>query len=404
MPILRTHTGIKGETHIEVFFDLVYAFAITQLSHFLVDQHSLEGVLQTVLLLAMVWLGWSYTMWVTNWLDPGQLPVRLMLLGLMLVSLFLSAGIPDAFGARGLAVGGAYAAMQIGRSVFVVIVLRGEALQKNFARILVWCVVSGSLAVAGGLFHGVTRELLWVLAVGVDMAGSSVGFYVPGLGRSTTLDWNIEGHHVAERCQSFVLIALGESVVVIGAGVSGLPNIGIGELAAIVVAFAASVGVWWVYFDRSAEVAESVLATSSDPGRLGRSAYHTIHPVMIGGIIAIAAGDHAIVAHPGSTAGVGTTLMLVGGSAIFLAGHAMFKAAVWNVRPWSRIAAIGFLLVFALVAPFLPDLVVGAVAAGVVLAVAITDPFLSHTHERTPRRYRSGRGSTVRAKKMTSKK
>jgi len=172
MPILRTHTGAKGETHIEVFFDLVYAFAITQLSHFLVDQHSLEGVLQTVLLLAMVWLGWSYTMWVTNWLDPGQLPVRLMLLGLMLVSLFLSAGIPDAFGARGLAVGGAYAAMQIGRSVFAVIVLRGEALQKNFERILVWCVISGSLAVAGGLLHGTTRELLWVLAVGVDMVGS----------------------------------------------------------------------------------------------------------------------------------------------------------------------------------------------------------------------------------------
>jgi low temperature requirement protein LtrA len=396
MPILRKHTGVRGETNIEVFFDLVYAFAITQLSHFLIDHATVEGALETVLLLAMVWLGWSYTMWVTNWLDPGNLAVRLMLLALMLVSLLLSAGIPDAFGDRGLAVGGAYAAMQIGRTLFAVVVLRGETLQRNFERILVWCLVSGSLAIAGGLLHGGTRDLLWLLAVGIDLAGSAAGFYVPGLGRSTTRDWNIEGGHVAERCRSFVLIALGESIVVIGVGLSGLPNAGVGELAAMVVAFAASVGLWWIYFDRSAEVAQSVISTSSDPGRLGRSAYHTIHPVMIGGIIAIAAGDHAIVAHPASAAGLQTALMLVGGSAIFLAGHAMFKAAVWHVRPWSRLAAIAILMLFALVAPVLPALLVGAGAAAIVFAVAISDPYLSKRHERVPRT--ATRKATARSK------
>jgi low temperature requirement protein LtrA len=167
----------------------------------------------------------------------------------------------------------------------------------------------------------------------------------------------------------------------------------------MVIAFAASVGLWWVYFDRSAEVAESVIATSSDPGRLGRSAYHTIHPVMIGGIIAVAAGDHAIVAHPGSPAGAATALMLVGGSAIFLAGHAMFKVAVWHVRPWSRLAAIAFLVAFSFVAVALPALLVGAVAAAVVLAVGISDPYLSHQHERTPRRRPAQGRSTVPSKK-----
>jgi low temperature requirement protein LtrA len=386
LPILRAHTGVRGETNIEVFFDLVYAFAITQLSHFLQAHATLEGALQTVLLLALVWLGWSYTLWLTNWLDPGHLAVRLLLLALMLASLLLSAGIPDAFGDRGLAVGVAYAAIQIGRSVFAVIVLRGEKLQKNFERILAWCVVSGSLAIAGGLLHGATRELLWLLAVCVDLSGRAVGFYVPGLGRSDTTDWNVEGGHLAQRCQSFVLIALGESIVVIGAGLSGLPRFGIPELAAMVVAFAASVALWWIYFDRSAEVAESVIATSSDPGRLGRSAYHNIHPVMIGGIIALAAGDHQIVAHPGSDAGVATALMLVGGTAIFLAGHAMFKVSIWHVRPWSRIAAIAVLVVFGFAAPLLPNLVVGACAAAVALAVAVSDPFLSKSHERVPRR------------------
>ena len=155
MPILRKHTGNRGETNIEVFFDLVYAFAITQLSsRFLLGHQSLEGALQTVLLLAMVWLGWSYTMWLTNWLDPAHISVRLLLLALMLASLVFSAGIPDAFGARGLEVGGAYAGMQVGRSLFAVIALRGEKLQLNYERILAWCTVSGALAIAGGLEHG----------------------------------------------------------------------------------------------------------------------------------------------------------------------------------------------------------------------------------------------------------
>ncbi len=384
MAILRKHTGTRGETNIEVFFDLVYAFAITQLSsRFLLDHLSIEGALQAVLLLAMIWLGWSYTMWLTNWLDPGHISVRLLLLALMLTSLAFSSGIPDAFGARGLAVGGAYAAMQIGRSVFAVAALRGDKLQRNFERILAWCVVSGTLAIIGGLQHGLAREVLWLLAVSVDMAGSATGFFVPGLGRSTTKDWSIDGQHIAQRCQSFVLIAIGESIVVIGAGLASGPNIGLRELAAIVVAFAGSVGLWWVYFDRSAEVAQSVIARHPNPGSLGRSAYHSIHPIMIGGIVAIAAGDHAIVSHPDSSAGVATALMLAGGSALFLAGHALFKVTVWNVTPWSRVVAIAVLLAFIPIAAGLPDLVVGAVAAGVVIAVAISDPFLSQRHERS---------------------
>lgn len=384
MAILRKHTGTRGETNIEVFFDLVYAFAITQLSsRFLLGHLNIEGALQAVLLLAMIWLGWSYTMWLTNWLDPGHISVRLLLLALMLTSLAFSSGIPDAFGARGLAVGGAYAAMQIGRSVFAVAALRGDKLQRNFERILAWCVVSGTLAIIGGLQHGLAREVLWLLAVSVDMAGSATGFFVPGLGRSTTKDWSIDGQHIAERCQSFVLIAIGESIVVIGAGLASGPNIGLRELAAIVVAFAGSVGLWWVYFDRSAEVAQSVIARHPNPGSLGRSAYHSIHPIMIGGIVAIAAGDHAIVSHPDSSAGVATALMLAGGSALFLAGHALFKVTVWNVTPWSRVVAIAVLLAFIPIAAGLPDLVVGAVAAGVVIAVAISDPFLSQRHERS---------------------
>ncbi len=173
----------------------------------------------------MVWLVWAYTTWVTNWLDPERIAVRLLLLGLAGASLVMSAALPGAFSARGLAVGVAYAVMQIGRSVFAVVALRGRPLQRNFQRILAWCLVSGALAVLGGLAAPDARAALWVAAVGVDLLGGAVGFYTPGLGRSTTREWTIEGGHFAERCQAFILIALGESIVVIGATLSGLARI-----------------------------------------------------------------------------------------------------------------------------------------------------------------------------------
>ena len=159
----------------ELFFDLVYVFAVTQLSHYLLSHPSPAGALRTGLLLTMVWLAWAYTTWVTNWLDPERIAVRLLLLALVPASLVMSAAVPDAFGARGLAVGAAYATMQIGRSAFAVVALNGQPLQRNYQRILAWCVVSGVLAILGGLKAGHARELLWVGAVGVDLAGGIVG-------------------------------------------------------------------------------------------------------------------------------------------------------------------------------------------------------------------------------------
>ena len=119
--------GPSRVTNVELFFDLVYVFAVTQLSHYLLAHQTVTGALRAGLLLVMVWLLWAYTTWVTNWLDPEQIPVRLLLLGLMLVSLVMSAGLPEAFTDGGVLVGGAYAVMQIGRSVFAVWALRGSA-------------------------------------------------------------------------------------------------------------------------------------------------------------------------------------------------------------------------------------------------------------------------------------
>jgi low temperature requirement protein LtrA len=159
--------GHQRVTNVELFFDLVYVFAVTQLSHYLLSNLTVAGALQA---------------------------------GLLLVSLVMSAGLPQAFGDGGLLVGGAYAVMQVGRSSFAVWALRGAAQYRNFQRILCWCCVSGALAVAGGLAGGAAREVLWLAAVGTDLLGGAAGFLVPGLGRSSTQEWDIEGGHFAERC------------------------------------------------------------------------------------------------------------------------------------------------------------------------------------------------------------
>jgi len=292
---------------------------------------------------------------------------------LMLVSLAMSAALPHAFGDLGLWVGGAYALMQIGRTAFMVAALPAGPLRSNFERIEVWCVVSGALAVGGGLAHGHLRELLWLLAVGVDILGGVVGFATPWLGRSRTADWTIEGSHIAERCQAFILIALGESIVTIGVTLSAIGRVTATSIAAFIVAFAGSVALWWLYFDRSADASTEVITRSNDPGRLGRTAYHLIHPVMVAGIIVTAAGDEKILTRPSSVATAPYAWLILGGPALFLAGHAAFKYAVWRIVPWPRLAGLAVLALLALAVPVLPEIALAACAAVTVAAVAATD-------------------------------
>jgi low temperature requirement protein LtrA len=372
-PLLRDRSGVQRVTNIELFFDLVYVFAVTQLSHYLLGHSDLRGALQAGLLLAMVWLVWSYTTWVTNWLDPELMAVRLLLVVLMLVSLAMSASLPRAFEDLGLWVGGAYAVQQIGRTLFMVVALRGHPLEANFQRILAWCAVSSAFAVAGGLTHGNALALLWLGAVGVDLLGGVVGFYTPGLGRSRTSDWTIEGGHFAERCQGFILIALGESIVIIGATLTEVKEITAASVTAFVIAFAGSVALWWLYFDQSAGAAAEMIARSDDPGRLGRSAYHLIHPVMVAGIIVSAAADEKVLSDPGQPASTAAAWMILGGPALFLAGHAAFKLVVWRVVSWPRLAGIVGLALLALAAHAIPALALAACAAVLVIAVAVSD-------------------------------
>ncbi len=382
----RGAAGSGRVTDIELFFDLVYVFAVTQLSHALLNHPTWAGAARTAVLLAMVWVIWVYTTWVTNWLDPDQLPVRLMLLALMLASLVMSAAIPRAYGDRGLWIGVAYAGMQVGRSVFAAASMSSNrSLQVNFTRITVWCLVSGACALAGGFAHGDAREAWWLAAVAVDLLGGVVGFYTPGLGRSYTEEWTVEGSHIAERCQAFVLIALGESLVVTGATLAGLSHVSAGEAAAVACAFLGAATLWWVYFDRYASASARVVAESADPGRLARSGYHLIHPIIVAGIIVTAAGDERVLAHPSGDLEASTRWFVLGGTALFLAGHAGFIGVIWRRISWNRVLAVALLAVLGIPA-LSPSALALAIAAIVVTAgVAVTDRLVA---TRTPADFR----------------
>ena len=181
---------------VELFFDLVFVFAITQISHLLLHDLSLKGLVESALLLLAVWWVWVYTMWCTNWLDPATPPVRTMLFVLMLAGLVLSTSIPTAFGERGLVFACAFVFMQLGRSIFMVWVLRhhNRANYRNYLRITIWLAVSGSFWIAGGFAEPEYRLVFWAIALAIEVVGPASWFLgISALGASSTGEWDVDG-------------------------------------------------------------------------------------------------------------------------------------------------------------------------------------------------------------------
>ncbi|AXQ31156.1 hypothetical protein D0B54_21845 [Solimonas sp. K1W22B-7] len=370
--LLRTREGHESGRvgYIELFFDLVFVFAVTQLSHALIHHFSLAGALQTLVLMLAVWWVWIYTSWVTNWLDPERLPVRLALMVLMLLGLLLSATIPQAFEERGLLFAGAYVAMQVGRTLFFLWAVRGRpGMVANFQRILVWLAASGLLWIGGGLAGHGERLAWWALALALEYAGPSLGFRVPGLGRSSTADWDVAGGHLAERCALFIIIALGESILVTGATVAGMEWNGI-TLAAFAVSFVGSLTMWWLYFDAAAETGSHTIAHAQDPGRVARLAYTYIHLLPVAGIILSAVADELVLKHPLGHTEPGVAAVILGSTALYLLGTYLFRCAIARRTQQVPLLAVIALLLLGPVATSMPPLALSAAGTLVLLGVA----------------------------------
>ncbi len=379
----RTAHGHHRVTYVELFFDLVFVFAITQISHTLLAHFTPLGFLQTTVLMLAVWWVWVYTSWITNWLDPERTPVRVMLFGLMIAGLLLSTSIPKAFEGRGITFALAFVVMQVGRSAFAYFSIPKSkpTWRMNLLRITIWLLVSGVFWIAGGFAHDQARLLLWIIAVAIEYLGPAMRFRVPGLGASAYEDWEVEGAHMAERAGLFIIIALGESIVVTGATFSeaswSAPTMG-----AFAVALAGSIAMWWVYFHIGAEAGSESISHSEESGRLARLAYTYLHLPIVAGIVLSAVGDEVMLAHPDGHNGAKEIVSLAGGPLLFLGGVLLFKHAIHGRWQLSHLAGCAALLALMPVALSLTPLTLGIAATAIMVVVAAWEALSMHSNTR----------------------
>ncbi len=360
----------QGVTPLELFYDLVFVFAITQVSHELLTHLTWEGVGHAALVLLVVWWAWNYTTWVTNELDTDLIVVRALVIAIMLASLLMSVAIPQAFGAHALLFVGSYVAIQVGRHLFLTFAASepGTIERERSARILTWFCAAGVLWIAGALADGPTRIALWLAALAIDYSGPFATYWVPGFRHLDHRDWNVQTAHFAERFQLFMIIALGESIVITGATTAGL-NVNAARIAALTLAFLVTAALWWLYFDYVARIAERRLEQATDRTRLARDGYTYLHVVLVAGVIVSAVGDEIVIAHPLDRLSGAELAAVVGGPAIYLLGHTLFRLRMAGSLSWKRFGGACACVAVGVTGAFAPALVVGTLVLAVLVAV-----------------------------------
>jgi low temperature requirement protein LtrA len=367
---LRPRDGTEQRTTaVELFFDLVYAFALTQLAQLVLGGDlSLRSIAQAAFLLLVVWWAWIYTTWWVNWFDPASVQVRLVVAFVAMGSLLVSTAIPDAFGVDAWLFAASYVVMQVGRNCAALWLLpAGHRLRLVFGRIVAWSLVSAVLWLGGAAVHEPARLVLWGTALFLDLVAPALGYRTPGLGRSQTADWDVDGGHFAERFQSFVIIALGETIVETGATGSRQGMTAVTVLA-VAISFVTIVALWWLYFSEMADGSRRALAEADDPGSLARDAYTYLHLPIIAGVIMVAIGDDLLVGDPGAHLSFTAAVITVGGPALYLLGETSVRLRmIGSVSP-KRLTAIVALALVGGLAAFASTLAV-AIALAVVLVI-----------------------------------
>lgn len=365
-------------TYVELFFDLVFVFALTQLSAYLSENQTPIGALEGVIMVCALWWAWVSTTWVTNWLDPAKFPVRGAVLALTFVAFVLSVSIAEAFGERAWAFAIAYVVLQVGRTGFIVwaMMRHDREVSKDFTRVLVWTCAGATLWIAGALVPLPWQLPLWIAALGLELLGTILGFPLPRHGRVLIGAWDLSGPHIAERTALFVLITLGETLLATGfafAGMESSPE----SIAAMASAFVATAAAWWIYFDHGERIGSEAIEASDEPGRLARTAYTWVHLAIVAGLVVLSVGDKEALSHPHAQ-GLAPTLAVLGGPLLFLVGTVIFRRVLGDDWPLSQLAGIGALAVIAVAAltgtmdaltlAVLASLVLTAVATGETIA------------------------------------
>ncbi|HZA27338.1 MAG TPA: low temperature requirement protein A [Actinomycetota bacterium] len=378
----RQITPGQQVTTLELFFDVVFVFAITQVTGFLADHPTWDGLLRGLMMLGALWWAWASYAWLTNTLNPEEGAVRLAVFGAMAAMLIVSLAVPNAFGTDGVTFGVAYFVVRALHLLLYAIAGRGDRdLLGAVLRIVPTATLGPALLVIAGFFGGTAQLALWGAALAIDYLGVLVG-HMRG--------WRVSPEHFVERHGLVMIIALGESIVAIGVGAAGLP-LDAGLIAAALLGIAVAASLWWSYFDWAAFVSQARLAEATGPERaaLARDLYSYLHLPMVAGIVLFALGLKTTLAHLGDPLGTIPALGLCGGVALYLIAHVALRLRIGgglgHGRPIATILLLG-LLPLAREVPALAAL--GMVVA--VCAALIAYEALRYPHARAWIRSRRG--------------
>jgi low temperature requirement protein LtrA len=301
-------------TPLELFFDLVFVFAITQVTSLMSDDPTWEGLGRGLLVLAALWWAWSMYAWLTNTLEPEETAARLAMLGAMAALLLVALAVPEAFGADGVVFGLSYLAVRLLNLVLYAIAgKRDPDLLEAVLRMVPSATLGPALLVVAGFLDSGAQAALWVCALAVDYFGVLIG---RGQG------WRVSPAHFAERHGLIVIIALGESIVAIGIGAAGL-SLGPGVGAAAVLGIAVAGALWWAYFDVYAVMAQRNLSEARGAARvrLARDYYSYLHLPLIAGIVLFALGVKKTLEHVGDPLDTVPAVALCGGLGLYFLTH-----------------------------------------------------------------------------------
>ena len=368
--LMRSTTSGDRVTRLELFFDLVFVFALSQLSHHLLEHPSWVGAGETLVLLLGVYKVWVYTTWSATLLDTSRLEVQWMLLIIMLVSLFMNASISSAFGAFGWLFAASYLLIQLGRGAWMLAVGLDRTTHNHFVRTLIWGCMSAPFWTAGVFFGPEPRLMFWAVAAAIDLGGHMLAHRLPGR-KTEGSHVPLPGERIFERFALFYLIALGETILSTGLAISGNledPLI----LLTGTVSLAGSVAIWWCYFHGLERETLEKLASVEDQFRPGILAGNTLL-VLLAGLILVAVGDLLVISDPAARPDVPIILFLYGGPALFLAARGVFIRRVLGHRRPPDLGGIVALAVLANLSFLLPAFVAAVGAVLPLVGVAVSD-------------------------------
>jgi low temperature requirement protein LtrA len=378
----RTSEHEQRVTPLELFFDLVFVFAITQVTTLLADDPTWGGLARGLLVLCALWWAWAAYAWLTNTLDPEEGVVRLVMFAVMAAMLVVSLAVPDAFGHDGVLFGVAYFAVRALHIALYAVAGRGDRdLLGAVARFTPTAIAGPALLVVAGFLDGSAQLELWVFALAVDFVGGLVG-----RGRG----WRVSPGHFAERHGLIVIIAIGESIVALGVGARSV-ELNAAEIAAALLAIVVAAALWWAYFDWVAIVAERLLANAEGVARatLARDVYSYFHLPMVAGIVLFALAMKETLAHVDDELKTIPAVGLCAGLALYFAGHVLVRFRVSRTVGHGRPVAVVLLLALLPVALEVPALQALALASAVCVGLIAYEAI----------RYREHRGQIRSARK-----